>query len=117
MPAIVTKVHGSRSVNVKVCPRRPVWYRHIAQLRPRYRVEEDLDPGQASESMMPLDDLGLGKTPKERGDSFRVEKPESGADLEREIPQPDTGGHGSRKPNPRLPTGSKYGPHSPRRSK
>ena len=92
MPAIVTKVHGSRSVYARVCPRGPVWRRHIEQLRPRYGVEEDLDPGWASELMMPLEDLGLGGTPKEGGDSSSVEEPKSGADLEREIPQPDTDG-------------------------
>ena len=46
-----------------------------------FEVEEDLDPGQASESMMSLEDLGSGKTPKEWFDSFRVEKPKSGGDL------------------------------------
>ena len=40
MPAIITKVHGSRSVYVRVCPRGPVWHRHIQQLRPRYGVKE-----------------------------------------------------------------------------
>ena len=43
VPAIVTKVHGSRSVYVRVCPIGPVWHRHIEQLRPRYGVKEDLD--------------------------------------------------------------------------
>ena len=57
MPAIVTKVHGSRSVYVRVCPRGPVWRRLIEQLRPRYGVEDDLDPGQASQSMTPLEYL------------------------------------------------------------
>ena len=67
------------------------------QLRSRYWVEEDLDPGQASESMMLLEDLGSGETLKQRDDSSRAEEPESGADLEREKAQPNTGGHGSRK--------------------
>ena len=58
VPAIVIKVHGSRSVYVRVCPRGPVWHRHIEQLRPRYRVAEDLDPGQASELRVPQEDLG-----------------------------------------------------------
>ena len=96
------------------CPRGPVWRKHIEQLRPRYRVEEDLDSGQASE--MPLEYLGLGETLEERGHTSGVEEPESGADLEREKAQLDTSGHGSRKPNPRLPTGSEYGAHNPKRS-
>ncbi|XP_062521210.1 uncharacterized protein K02A2.6-like [Corticium candelabrum] len=45
VPATVIRVHGSRSVNVKVHPRGPIWRRHIEQLRPRYGVEEDTDPG------------------------------------------------------------------------
>ena len=98
-------------------PRGPIWRGHIEQLRPRYRVEEDVDPEQASDSMMPLEDLGLGETPKERGDSSRVEEPESRADLEREKAQPDIGGHSSMKRNPKQPTGSEYGPHNPRKSK
>ena len=44
-----------------------------------------------------------------------MEELEFGADLESEIHQPNTGGHGSRKPSPRLPKGSEYGPHNPRR--
>ena len=65
---------------------------------------------------MPLENLGSDEEPKERVDS-RVEERESGADLEKEIPKPDTGGHRTRKPNPRLPPGSECGPHNPRRSK
>ena len=65
--------------------------------------------------MMHLEDLESGETPKEWGDSSGVEEPEFGANLEREIPLPDIGGHSSRKPNPRLPTGSEYGPHNPSR--
>ena len=89
-------------------------HRYIEQLRLRYGVEEDLDPGQASESVMALEDLGSGETPKEQGDS--QEEPESRTDMESEIHQPDTGGHDSSKPNPRLPMRSEYGPHNPRKS-
>ena len=65
-------------------------------------VEEDLhvDPWHASESMMPLEDLGSGQTPEQWGDSFKVEESESGANLEKEKAQPNTGGHGSRNRNP-----------------
>ncbi|KFD45736.1 hypothetical protein M513_13395 [Trichuris suis] len=45
VPALVTKVFGARSVQVRVAPRGPLWKRHIEQLRPRYGVEEDADPG------------------------------------------------------------------------
>ena len=45
VPAVVTKVFGTRSVNVRVFPRGGTWRRHIEQLRPRYRTQEDADPG------------------------------------------------------------------------
>ena len=48
VPAVVTKVYGSRSVNVKVYPRGPTWRRHVDQWRPRYTSEEDNDPGEVS---------------------------------------------------------------------
>ena len=44
VPAIVTKVHGARSVNVRVIPRGPTWRRHLDQLRPRYGSDQDDDP-------------------------------------------------------------------------
>ena len=46
VPAVVTKVFGARSVNVQVYPKGPTWRRHIDQLRPRYGIEEDDDPGE-----------------------------------------------------------------------
>ena len=36
VPAVVTEVFGTRSVNVRVCPRGGTWRRHIEQLCPRY---------------------------------------------------------------------------------
>ena len=114
MPVIVTKVHGSRSEYVWVCPRGPIWCRNTEQLRPSYGVEEYLDLGQ--ELIMPHENLSSGKTPKELSDS-RVEEPGFGADLEGRTHHPDTGGHGSGKPNPRLPKGSEYEPHNLRKCK
>lgn len=46
VPAVVTKVFGTRTVNVRVVPRGPTWRRHIDQLRPRYGANEDTDPGK-----------------------------------------------------------------------
>ena len=40
VPAIVTKVHGTRSVNVRVIPRGLTWRRHLDQLRPRYGSDQ-----------------------------------------------------------------------------
>ena len=46
VPAIVTKRKGTRTFNVRVCPRGPIWRRHIEQLQPRYVSEEDNEPGE-----------------------------------------------------------------------
>ena len=46
VPAIVTKVFGTRNFNVRVCPKGPTWRRHIEQLQPRHGTEEDKDPGE-----------------------------------------------------------------------
>ncbi|KAG0720105.1 Transposon Tf2-6 polyprotein [Chionoecetes opilio] len=46
VPAIVVKRFGSRSFNVKVLPKGPVWRRHLEQLRPRYTSEVDSEPGE-----------------------------------------------------------------------
>ena len=84
VPAIVTKVHGSRSMDVRVCPRGPTWRRHIEQLRPRYGIEEDTEPPEVIK-----------------------------------LPGPDKGPEPIKRPkrrNPRMPTGSEYGPGNPRRS-
>ncbi|KAK3785995.1 hypothetical protein RRG08_040278 [Elysia crispata] len=45
VPAIVKKPSGARTILVHVCPRGPVWKRHIEQLRPRYGADQDADPG------------------------------------------------------------------------
>ena len=45
IPAVVVKVYGTRSVNVRVLPRGPTWQRHVDQLRPRFGADQDKDPG------------------------------------------------------------------------
>ena len=45
VPATITRVHGTRTLTVKVHPRGPLWKRHLEQLQPRYGVAEDTDPG------------------------------------------------------------------------
>ena len=91
VPAIVTKVLGPRSINVKVTPRGPIWRRHIEQLLPRYGVEEDSEPADDVKSEVQMAD---------------VSNDDSTAN---QIPQPWR--------NPRLPTGGEYGPENLRRSK
>jgi len=94
VPAVVTKVYGTRSVNVRVHPTGPTWRRHVDQLRPRYGVQHDADPGDD-----PGDDLGIYIGTKESQ-------------------EPPTPGTTTKKPhrNPRMPEGDEYGPHNPRRS-
>ncbi|KAL5477849.1 hypothetical protein EMCRGX_G024698 [Ephydatia muelleri] len=94
VPAVVTKVFGSRSVNVRVIPRGGTWRRHIEQLRPRYGVEEDADPG---------------KVPTQEGQEMLMTNAPS-------IPEPPSVKPRAVRTNPRWPTGSEYGPGHPRRS-
>ena len=47
-PLKSSRVHGSRTVTVKVLPRGPIWRRHVEQLRPRHESTEDEDPGEPS---------------------------------------------------------------------
>ena len=46
VPAKIIRVHGSRTVTVKVLPRGPIWCRYVEQLRPRHASTEDEDPGE-----------------------------------------------------------------------
>ena len=88
VPAIVIKVHGSRSINVRVQHRGPTWRRHLDQLRPRYGVEYDMEPGWdiSSSDTTHSHDVPYEPTPHYR-------------------------------PNTRMPQGTEYGPQNPRRSK
>ena len=91
VPAIVAKVHGTRSVNVRVIPRGPTWRKHLDQLRPRYGSDQDDDPCEIPTSILSIEIL------------------------------PARTGHASssssnQRNNPRLPTGNEYGRHNPRRS-
>ena len=57
VPAIVTKRHGTRNVNVRVLLQGPTWRRHVNQLRPRYATEDDTfpsdDPNDNQASALP----------------------------------------------------------------
>ena len=52
VPPVVTKVFGTRSVNVRVFSRGLTWHRHTDQLCLCYGVEDDADPGEAPMSSM-----------------------------------------------------------------
>ena len=66
VPATVTKVQGTRSFTVKVHPRGPLWKRHWEQLRPRYGISEDADPG-----------FNYGDRPTPTIDNSRMSQPPS----------------------------------------
>ena len=92
VPAIVTKVHGTRSVNVRVIPRGPTWRRHLDQLRPRYGSDQDDDPCEIPTSVLSTETLPAGTDHASSSSSI------------------------NQRNNPRLPTGDEYGRYNPRRS-
>ncbi|KAL5515676.1 hypothetical protein EMCRGX_G000877 [Ephydatia muelleri] len=110
VPALVTKVFGSRSCNVKVVPKGSTWRRHIEQLRPRYGVLEDADPGEVAIS---LPETSCSHTAT---DSLQPATP-GPPPISPVEGVPLVSDQTRRKwPNPRHPTGSEYGPGHPRRS-
>ena len=92
VPATVTKVHGTRSVNVRVIPRGPTWRRHLDQLRPRYGSDQDDDPCEIPTSVLSTETLPAGTDHASSSSSM------------------------NQRNNPRLPTGDEYGRHNLRRS-
>ena len=92
VPAIVTKVHGTRSINVRVIPRGPTWRRHLDQLRPRYGSDQDDDPCEIPTSVLSTETLPAGTDHASSSSSM------------------------NQRNNPRLPTGDEYRRHNPRRS-
>ena len=98
VPAVVTKVHGTRSVNVRVVPKGPIWRRHIDQLKPRYGSEHDDDPCElpSTVSADPSSSV-MTPTPCIQGSGKQRSPPKQ-------------------RKNPRLLIGDKYGPHDPKRS-
>ena len=98
MPAAITKVFGTQSVNVHVLPRGPTWHQHIDQLHPCYGEEKDACLGE------PL--ICPAKCPN------LVDGPGNAMDK-------NTGDYQAkqlarRRRNPRLPLDNQYGPHNPR---
>ena len=57
IPTVVTKVFGTRTVSVRVVPRGPIWRRHIDQLCPRYRTNEEADLGEMPSSLATPDKI------------------------------------------------------------
>lgn len=94
--AVVTKVYGQRSVNVKVVPRGPTWRRHLEQLRPRYTSETDEEPADDYSNSQAIDDTVVD-----------ISQPTD------DTPPNDL--PPVRRRNPRWPTGD-FNPDDPRRS-
>ena len=132
VPAVVTKVFGTRSVNVRVLSKGSTWRRHIEQLRPRYGVHEDADPGEPPSSFPTREtttatDQPSGVRHDTAHSGVRHDTAHSGVrhdtahskegtkaathipPLPQAIPKRSTR-------NPHLPTGTEYGPGNPRRS-
>ena len=108
IPAVVTKVYGASSVNVRVLPRGPTWRRH-EQLQPRYPSEDDNEPGECTPSTAAT---------MITSHSDRANNADAPADNTARVTGEETTGVKPkiRRPNPRMPTGSEYGAHNPRRS-
>ena len=53
VPAIVTTCKGTRTFNVRVYPRGPIWRRHLEQLQPRHATPEDDEPGDSAAHGIP----------------------------------------------------------------
>jgi hypothetical protein len=100
VPATVTKVYGTRSMNVRVVPRGPTWRRHVEQLRPRYSSDEDNNPGDTPDSVTQPDPAPTSTSPTAKAETAPTPSPPR-----------------RRRRNPRLPDGDEYGPDNPRRSK
>ena len=65
IPAIVVKVYGTRSVNVRFLPRGATCQRHVDQLRPRFGADQDKDPGDdPAETMSAQFDQQLTDSPR-----------------------------------------------------
>ena len=110
VPAVVTTVFGTRSVNVRVFG---TWRRHIEQLRPRYGAHED--PGEPP--TFSSSTLETAKQPSEVDlDTAQSEEGANAATPELQFPvwPHDLPKKSTR--NPRLPNGTEYGPGNPRRS-
>ncbi|XP_067945052.1 uncharacterized protein [Watersipora subatra] len=84
VPAIVTKVFGGRSVNVKEIPRGQTWRRHIEQLLPRYGVEKDSEPAEGEKQQDGTENgtMEFKSQPKGDGNIEDLEKGAAGKKLD-----------------------------------
>ena len=118
VPAVVTKVFGSRSFNVRVFPKGVTWRRHLEQLRPRHGIQEDDDPGDTSTHDSNSSYSSLEETYSDTlsGQDMLSESPKPmPTPQELSIPEPKQPPNPKPR-NPRLHTGGDYGPENLRRS-
>ena len=123
VPAVVTKVFGTRSVNVRVLPKGSTWRRLIEQLRPRYGVHEDADPEEPPSSFPTRETTtatdqpsGVHHDTAHSGVRHDTAHSEEGTKAATHIPPIPQAIPKRSTRNPRLPTGTEYGPGNPRRS-
>ena len=115
IPAVVTKVYGTRSVNVRVVPHGPTWRRHIEQLRPR-RDPGELPPTCEEPAMEDADPEESPPTCQEpEVEDANPGKP-SPTRQEPEAPGHEAPNKGHEWRNPRMPSDGHYGMGNPRRS-
>ena len=118
VPAVVTKVFGSRSFNVHVFPKGVTWRRHLEQLRPRHGNQEDDDPRDTSthDSNSSYSSLEESNSDTLSGQDMLSESPKPmPTPQEPFIPEPKQPPNPKPR-NPRLPTGGDYSPENLRRS-
>eukprot|EP00731_Ephydatia_muelleri_P003884 Em0002g60a len=107
VPAVVTEVFGTRSVNVRVCPRGGTWRRHIEQLCPRYGAQEDGEELPVG----PMEPFSVPPNTEVVTSRLEIQAPPIPAEEPRIPAQPKR-----QYRNPQLPTGGDYTRDNLRRS-
>ena len=102
IPAVVTKVFGTRAVSVRIVPRGSIWRRHIDQLRPQYTTDEDADPGEMPSNLATPDTI-----PTEVVTPMNDALPQ---------PPPTTVAQPRKQRSWRLPNDDQFEVHNPRQS-
>ena len=116
VPAVVTKVFGTRSFNVRVFPKGVTWRRHLEQLRPRHGIQEDPGDTPTCDSNSSNSSLEETYSDTSSGQDMLSESPKPmPTPQEPSIPEPKPPPNPKPR-NPRLPTGGDYGPENLRRS-
>ena len=105
VPATVTKVFGTRRVNVKVYPKGPTWRRRVEQLRLRHFSAED----EESDDIPSTSSLSAAVNARTLQDSHLQP---SGSGVEILTATTEEVAKKKRKRNPRMSIGDEYGQHT-----